>query len=362
MAKDVLRVGVIGTGMISHSHAKQYQTMPNVRITAAVDIDRSKLEAYAKAYSVPKVFTDWRELLEQRDVDAVSVCLPVHLHAPATVDALKAGKHVLCEKPMARDGAEAQAMVDAEKRSGKKLMVYYRQRFSSSARRAKEIIDAGELGRVYFSRVVGYRWRGRPNFDMPGFGAWFMKKELAGGGVMMDLGGYSLDLVLGLLDFPKIATVSACMYAEIDKEKAKAAGVDVEDLAVGMVRLADGGSIWLESAFAANVQEPGSEILLGTDAGLRLTPLTLYQQFWYRGNKPTVIEIEVPRDPHEMGYLTAQETFVDSCLNDKPVPVSSGAEGLVVTKVQEAFYRSAEAGREVAFADERGKKRGARAR
>ncbi len=349
MARKKLRMGIIGTGMIANSHAKQYQAMENARITAVADIDRARAKTFAKTYNTAKVFTDWKDLLEQPNVDAVSICLPVHLHAPATIDALEAGKHVLCEKPMARNASEAQAMVDAEKKTGRKLMVYYRRRFSTSARRAKEIIDAGELGRIYFSKLLFHRWRGRPGYDMPSFGAWFMKKEQAGGGIMMDMGGYSLDLILGLLDFPRIKAVSAAMYREIDKEKAEAAGVDVEDLAVGLVRLADGGSIWIDVAFAINADEPNAELICGTEAGLRLTPLTLYKHLWYKGNTPTSIEIELPRDPHKMGHLTAQETFVDCCLNDRPIPISSGEEALVVTKVQDAFYRSAEAGKEVAF-------------
>ncbi len=349
MARKKLRMGIIGTGMIANSHAKQYQAMENARITAVADIDRARAKTFAKTYNTAKVFTDWKDLLEQPNVDAVSICLPVHLHAPATIDALEAGKHVLCEKPMARNASEAQAMVDAEKKTGRKLMVYYRRRFSTSARRAKEIIDAGELGRIYFSKLLFHRWRGRPGYDMPSFGAWFMKKEQAGGGIMMDMGGYSLDLILGLLDFPRIKAVSAAMYREIDKEKAEAAGVDVEDLAVGLVRLADGGSIWIDVAFAINADEPNAELICGTEAGLRLTPLTLYKHLWYKGNTPTSIEIELPRDPHKMGHLSAQETFVDCCLNDTPIPISSGEEALVVTKVQDAFYRSAEAGKEVAF-------------
>jgi len=349
MSKEKLRIGIIGAGMIANSHAKQYQAMENAVMTAVADVDENRAEAFAKTYGIPKVSTDWKELLEQKDVDAVSIALPVYLHTPATIDALEAGKHVLCEKPMARNAQEAQDMVDAEKRTGKKLMVYYRRRFSSSARRAKEMIDAGELGRVYYSKLVFHRWRGRPGYDMPRFGAWFMNKEQAGGGIMMDMGGYSLDLILGLLDWPEVKAVSACMYREIDKETAAEAGVDVEDLAVGLIRLADGGSIWLEVAFAINVEEPNSEIICGTDGGLRLTPLTLYKHYWFKGTAPTAVEIELPRDPHELGYLTAQETFVDCCLNDTPIPISSGEEALMVTKVQEAFYRSAEAGREILF-------------
>jgi predicted dehydrogenase len=349
VAKKQLRIGIIGTGMIADRHAKEYLKMDNAAITAAADLDGARVKAFAKTHGITKTCTDWKELLEQDNVDAVSVCLPVHLHAPATIDALEAGKHVLCEKPMARNGSEGQAMVDAEKRSGKKLMVYYRRRFSTSARRAKEMIDSGELGRIYYSKFVFHRWRGRPGFDMPEFGAWFMKKELAGGGIMMDMGGYSLDLILGLLNFPKIKSVCAAMYREIDQEKAGAAGVDVEDLAVGMVRLADGGTIWLDTAFAVNVDEPNCELIFGTEAGLRLTPLTLYKHFWFKGNAPTAIEIPVPRDPHEIGCLTAQETFVDCCLQNKAIPISSGEEALQVTKVQDAFYKSTEAGKEIPF-------------
>jgi len=151
VAKKKLRVAIIGTGMIANRHAKEYQKMDNARLTAAAATNRPRAKAFAKTYQIGKVLTAWEELLEQDDVDAVSICLPDHLHAPATGNALEAGKHVLCEKPMARNASEGQAMVDAEKRSGKKLMVYYRRRFSPSARRAKEIIDAGELGRIYYS-------------------------------------------------------------------------------------------------------------------------------------------------------------------------------------------------------------------
>ena len=349
MSKAQLRVGIVGTGMIANRHAKEYSGMDSVALVAVADIDRGRAKAFAETYGAGKVFTDWKDLLAEPEVDAVSICLPVHLHAPATVDALEAGKHVLCEKPMARSAAEAQAMVEAARRTGKKLMVYYRRRFSPAGRRAKEIIDAGELGRIYYSKLVFHRWRGRPGYDLRGFGAWFMKKELAGGGIMMDMGGYSLDLILGLLDFPKVAAVSAATYQEIDREEARAAGVDVEDLAVGMVRLADGGTIWVEVAFAVNVEEPNAELIFGSEAGLRLTPLTLYKHYWFKGGTPTAIEIDLPRDPHQSGYLTAQETFVDCCLEDKPIPISSGEEALMVTKVQEAFYRSAEAGEEIPF-------------
>jgi predicted dehydrogenase len=341
-----LGIGIIGAGMIANSHAKIYSQIKGVKVIAVADIDEGKAKAFAKEHKVKYTFRDWRDLLSMDEVDAVSICLPVYLHAPATVDSLRAGKHVLCEKPMARNASEAEEMVEEAKRSGKKLMVYYRSRFSPEARRAKEVIDSGELGRIYFVRCIGHRWRGRPGFDegMKAFGSWFMKKELAGGGTMMDLGGYSIDLVLGLLGFPEVDSVSCSMYQEIDKEKAIAAGVDVEELAVGYIRLRDGGAIWIESSFAVNVPDPGGVFFFGSKAGMRLSPLTIYKD---RDGKPEEVLVDIPKDRKAAGYWNPQEHFVDCILQDKPIQISSGEEALVVTRIQEAMYRSAELGGEV---------------
>src|SRR5438093_1482961 len=191
--------------MIAHrSHAEAFQLIPEAEVVAVADVDRGRAQAMAEKYEIPQLFTSYEEMLAQADLDAVSVALPVFLHAPATIAALEAGKHVLCEKPMARSGAEAQAMVDAAKKNGRKLAVYWRNRFGARAIKAKQIIDAGELGRVYYVRTIGLRWRGRPGFDarMSSFGRWFGSKEQAGGGALMDLGGYHPDCVLGLLGLP----------------------------------------------------------------------------------------------------------------------------------------------------------------
>lgn len=344
---DRLNVGIIGTGMIAHSHCQRYQQMKDAKTIAVADINKNRAEEFAKKYDIPHVYKDYKKLLEREDIHAVSICLPVFLHAPVTIDALNSGKHVLCEKPMAMNGKEAEAMVKAAKRNKRKLQIYYRYRFSPEGRRAKEIIDRGELGEIYFVKIVWDRWRGRPGFDWPGFGDWFLKKEKAGGGVIMDLTGYQIDLALGLLGFPKVKSVSCNIYQEIDKAEVKRKGIDVEDFASSFIRLENDVSIYIETALAVNVDKPNETLFYGSEGGLSIFPLVFYKDFWFKKNQPTGISIKVPDNPESTGYYDPQYYFVRSILDDKPIFMCSGEEGVIITKVQEAMYRSAEAGREV---------------
>jgi predicted dehydrogenase len=342
---DRVKIGIIGAGMIAHrSHAEAFQQVPEAEVVAVADVDAERAREFAAKYEIPQVFSSYEELLARAGVDAVSVALPVFLHAPATIAALEAGKHVLCEKPMARTSAEAQAMVDAAGRTGRKLAVYWRNRFGARAIKAKQMIDAGDLGRIYYVRTIGLRWRGRPGFDtrMTRFGKWFGSKEHAGGGPLMDIGGYNLDLVLGLLGFPKVLSASAATWRAIDRERADQEGHDVEDLAVGLIRLEGGGVISIESSFAGNIDEPNGTWLFGTRAGLRLDPLTLYRE---RDGEKKVTDI----DTADVVPLNPVRQFVESIQQDRPISICSGEEALMVTRIQELLYRSAEAGHEIPF-------------
>jgi predicted dehydrogenase len=345
---DTVKVGIIGAGMIANrAHAEAFQAVPGAEVVAVADVDEPRARAFAEKYSIPQVFSDYETLLARAGVDAVSVPLPVFLHAPATIAALKAGKHVLCEKPMARNSAEAQAMVDAANRSGKKLAVYWRHRFGAQALKAKQIIDSGELGRIYHVRTVGLRWRGRPAFDtrMTRFGKWFGSLEQAGGGPLMDIGGYALDLVLGLLDFPKVRSASAITFREIDRERMDREGYEVEDLAVGLVRLENGGSISIESSFASNIDGPNGTWFFGTKGGLHLDERRALNLFRDRdGEKETV-----PVDTSDVTGTSAPAEFIRAIREDTPIHTSSGEQALQVTRLQETLYRSAAAGREVPY-------------
>jgi predicted dehydrogenase len=340
-----VKIGIIGAGMIAHrSHAEAFQQVPEAEVVAVADVDAARAKEFAEKFDIPQVFASYEELLSKGGVDAVSVALPVFLHAPATIAALEAGKHVLCEKPMARSSAEAKAMVDAARKSGRKLAVYWRNRFGARALKAKQLIEAGDLGQIYYTRTVGLRWRGRPGFDarMASFGRWFGSKEQAGGGALMDIGGYNLDLVLGLLRFPRILSASALTWRAIDRQRADREGYDVEDLAVGLIRLEGGAAISIESSFAGNIDEPNGTWLFGTKAGLRLEPLTLFRD---DAGQKKVVDVETG----DVTPLSPVREFVEAIRNDQPIRICSGEEALMVTRVQELLYRSAEEGKELPF-------------
>jgi predicted dehydrogenase len=345
---DPVKVGIIGAGMIAHgSHAEALQKLPGVEVVAVADVDGARAREFATKFRIPQVFTEYEAMLARAELDAVSVALPVFLHAPATIAALQAGKHVLCEKPMARTGAEAQSMVDAARASGKKLAVYWRNRFGAQAMKARQLVESGELGRVYYVRTIGLRWRGRPSFDarMTRFGKWFGSKEQAGGGPLMDIGGYALDLVMGILGFPKVRSASGVTFREIDRERADREGYDVEDLAVGLIRLENGACISIESSFAANIDEPDGTWLFGSRAGLQLDhgrPMTLYRD---RDGQRETVEV----DTSGVTGTSATAEFIRAIREDRPIAISSGDEALIVTKIQETLYRSAAAGHEVPY-------------
>ena len=345
---DKVRVGIVGTGVIAKFHVMGYEYSGRAEVVAAADVNEQALGAFCDEYHVPQRFTDYRDLLALEDVDAVSVCLPVFLHAPVTIDALKSGKHVLCEKPMSLTAEEAEQMVAAAEESKRRLMVHYRYRYTSAAQEAKRIIDRGELGEIYFARAIGHRFRGRPVLDHAGLGRWFIDPNKAGAGALFDLAGYTLDLVFWLLGFPEIHSVSAATYQEIDKERAEAEGFGVDELGMGMIRLAAGGTVWIERSTALNT-DPGSGSgteILGDKAGLRLSPLTLHRPD--ANGDLEKVAIEVPPETAERPvHVMPAKQFVDSILDGTPLRDCSGEEGLYVQRILNAMLESAEQRHEV---------------
>jgi predicted dehydrogenase len=339
-----ITVGIIGAGMISHgSHAGAFSREPGVTIAAVADIDADRARSYAEKHSIPKWFTSYDEMLRSVELDAVSVALPVFAHAPATLAGLAAGKHVLCEKPMARNLAEAESMVEAARRSGKKFQIYWRQRFSPQAQRARQLIAEGRLGSVYYARSAELRWRGRPGFDRrwPGYGKWFGHKDEAGGGTLMDIGGYSIDLVLGLLDFPEIESVSGTTFEGIDERRRVQEGWNVEDFAAAFIRFKSGAVFHLETAFASNIDEHEGTWLFGSGAGLKMRPLTLFRPD-AEDNK-----VEEAIDVSGAAPTSPVHQFITAIRDDRPIEICNPEEALIIQRVQDAIYRSAEAGRSV---------------
>ena len=344
-----IRVGIIGTGGIANvAHVPGYLAMADrgVEIAGLCDIKPEALKNTLKKYpmDVP-TYDNYDKMLRDKSIDAVSVCTPNNAHRPATIAALKAGKHVLCEKPIAKNCAEARKMAAAAKKYKRKLMIAQNNRWSPGSQAVKRAIDADYLGDIYYVRAQCLRRR-----EVPGWGN-FISKEIQGGGPMVDIGVHILDLCLYLMDFPKPVAVSGAAYTKFGNRK----GViglwgqwdpkkyTVEDWSVGFVRFANGATLTLEASFAANIEKPVFDAwLLGTKGGAEARTGKLFTEdagtLWDR------IPYGLPEKVNT--YNREIEMFVAAIRENKPVPVPP-EQALVTQSIIDGIYESAETGKEV---------------
>ncbi len=228
------------------------------------------------AHPDAQVYEDYRQLIARKDIEVVHVCTPNSSHSEITVAALHAGKHVMCEKPMAKTSAEAKAMLDAAKATGKKLTIGYQNRFRSDSQFIKSLCDKGELGDIYLGKAFATRRRGVPIWGV------FMNKELQGGGPLIDLGTHALDLTLWMMNNYEPVSALGSTYDMIGKMGSPANGMgawdpakyEVEDSAFGMVKFKNGATVVLEASWAINmiVANEAMTMLMGTKAGADMFP------------------------------------------------------------------------------------------
>ena len=216
-AERPLRVGVVGLGYAGRTHLTSYLPIPGVEVVALAGLEPDRLQYLGTEYGVPHLHARWEDLIARDDLDAVSVCSPTHLHAPITIAALESGRHVLCEKPLARTGAEGEEMVRAAAKAGRVLQIAFNHRERGDVHALKQHIDSGGLGHIYYAKT---RWVRRSG--IPGLGSWFTNREMSGGGPMIDLGVHMLDLSLYLLGEPRVTSVSASTYSELGSRGAAA--------------------------------------------------------------------------------------------------------------------------------------------
>lgn len=347
MVNKKLKLGVIGLGM-GRAHVKSFKEHPGAEVVALCDRNAELLERMRQEYKIPKTYTDAEKMLKEADLDAVSIAVPNAFHAPLTIAALKAGLHVLCEKPMAMTVAESLEMQAVAKKAGKNLMINFSFRYTPASFALKQQVESGALGDIYFGRSVWHRRRG-----IPGFGGWFTDKSLAGGGPLIDLGVHRLDLALWLMGYPEPVAVTGSAYNKIAAEKAKKEKkkYTVEDVACGLVKFANGATLILEASWALNIKEAEHMVtsLYGTQGGLVQYNLNegydfaceIYTEengclFTKKLNRTTV---SVPPSYHE---------FINSILEKRP-PSATGAEGIKVMKILEGIYKSAETGKEIRY-------------
>ncbi|GEN89932.1 Gfo/Idh/MocA family protein [Oceanobacillus sojae] len=316
-----LKVAVIGCGSIAtHRHLPEYAANENVEITAVCDIVGERAEEAAAKYQA-KAYTDYKTLLKEESIDAVSVCLPNYLHAPVSIDALNTGAHVLCEKPMATSIEEADKMIEAAERNGKKLMIGHNQRFVASHQKAKELIESGAIGKVYSFRTA-FGHGGPEGWSADGKESWFFKKDEAFIGAMGDLGVHKADLARYLLQ-DEFVEVGA--FVETSAKE----NTDVDDNATLILKSAKGTIGTLAASWAYTAKEDNSTIIYGEKATLRLEDDPTYSLVAQYANGETVkYELGAIQSNDEGGQTTTHviNHFIEAIQNNT-VPLIDGIEG-----------------------------------
>lgn len=349
---QVLRVGIIGAGGIAKDvHIPNYLKQGSkVKLVGIADVVRGNAESLASKHNIEHIFTDFQEMLDTIELDVVSVCTPNKFHAVASIAALKAGCHVMCEKPPAMTVAEAEQMADASQRAGKLLTYGLSFRHTPEVDTLKRFIDADELGEIYAARVHAIRRRG-----IPGWGV-FTNKELQGGGPLIDIGVHMLDTALYLMGYPEPDTVFGVTYRKLGNKKGVGlagewdwVNFSIEDMARGMITFKNGSSIILESAFAANIEKHDemSVSLMGDQGGGDVFPLKMYQE-----KHQTLIDITPSHLPNKGNYELQMERFINCCLTGEQ-PISTADQGVKLQKVINGLYESAEKGEAVKLANDK---------
>ena len=359
---DILRIGIRGCGGIANGkHMPALKKQKDVQMVAFCDIIEERAVKAAKDYGTPdaKTYTDYKKLLEDKTIDVVHVCTPNKEHSFITIDALEAGKHVMCEKPMAKTYAEAKAMLDAAKRTGRKLTIGYQNRHTPQALYVKQACDEGVLGDIYYANAIALRRRAVPTWGV------FLNEEEQGGGPLIDIGTHALDLTLWCMNNYRPKMVVGTKYRKLaDQTQTANAWGDwdpkeftVEDSAFGFVVMENGATIILQSSWALNILDANEAAfrLCGTKAGAdtvdgaRINGVKYGRQYvekpalnaggvaFYDGTSASPSDLDMAQ------WINAIRTDSDPCVLPE--------QALCVTRILEAIYTSSETGKPVYFED-----------
>jgi predicted dehydrogenase len=364
MAKK-LTVAIAGAGMIANAgHIPAWLHLEDdVELVGIYNHRLDKARHTADRHGIPHAYDDWNKLLCDLEPDVVSICTPNTSHKAYTISALEAGAHVLCEKPIAASYASALEMYDAALKADRVLFVGQTGRFYSSAVAAYEFASSGQLGEIYYAEASALRRRG-----VPKWGRFHIQAD-SGGGALVDIGVHALDLLLWLMGNPRVVSATGATYRKLaDQDEQLVTSLvdsgapvglfdprpydyhefDVEDMAVGFLRLENGATISIKASWAANVPPGmGGSMILGTQGGLRLRPLTLVRNM---GGYQVDVTPQVPADPDVPFYGHWLETeHLVQVIRGQAESIVRRAEVLNVIRALEGLYLSAREGREVRF-------------
>ena len=343
--KKKTRVGFIGGGGIGRTHMRHLSKFDDVELVAVADISENALDLCREQFGLKHCCTDYRELLEIEEIDAVTVCTPNALHHQPTIDALRAGVAVMVEKPMAMNAKEAAEMVATAEETGRLLVIGFQYRFRSNAQMLKRSIDKGIFGKVLYARCQALRRRGIPNWGV------FGRKDLQGGGPMIDIGVHIVEVAHYLMGSPKPVAAFGSTYTYLGDRKSNVVSqwphwdyktYTVEDLAVGMVRFDNGATLTVESTFAAHIEKGAFNfVLMGEKAGAQFDPPMIFKD-----EADTMVNLTPDFLPNDDYFEFKMRHFIDCVRTGKPSQ-APGEHGLLVQQILDGIYRSAETGREV---------------
>ena len=344
-----LKVGIIGVGGISRSHLPGWSASQHAEVVAGSDVVEEALKEWGATNGVDRLYNDPAALFADSDIDIIDVCTPNMYHAPLSIAALEAGKHVICEKPLAPTPGEVQRMIEARERSGKMLMTAQHFRFEGSSKALKAEIDAGALGEIYHARSWMLRRAGAPT--KPGF----ILKQHSGGGPCIDIGVHILDLTLWMMGNPQPVTVSGVARNELARRggfsswerRTMPAEIDVEEFAAAFVRFANGATLVIEVSWLLHHDTMGEDMqmwLYGTDGGSHWPSCQILDS-----NNETMQQYNRTLKLFPPGLEAhAQECveFARAVAEGAPSPVPA-EQSLQVLKILDGIYRSQKAGSEV---------------
>ncbi len=344
-----LRMAIIGCGGIAQTHMAALKKIPEVEVVAGCDIKPDRLEHFQQTWGVTELYEDWRKLLKDVELDAVSVCTPNGVHAPAAIDASKAGLHVITEKPMAMNPKECQQMIDAARKAGKQLAVGFQYRYHPNSQFLKKAADEGQFGNVMFVKCRALRRRGIPNWGV------FGQKHLQGGGPMIDIGVHVIEMAHYVMGSPRPVTASGNTWTWQGNKKSDIASMwpnwdyktyTIEDMAIGQIRFENGAIMQIEASFCNHIEKDVWNFdLVGEKGGCSWDPPMIFRdQAGYMTNiTPGWISREA--DFTSM-FTTKLQNFVNACLKGTPL-TAPGEAGMAVQKILDGVYRAADAGKEV---------------
>ncbi|MBQ4637991.1 MAG: Gfo/Idh/MocA family oxidoreductase [Clostridia bacterium] len=366
MAK-VLRVGFIGCGGIAtgkHLPAQaRLQDEGRVELVAFCDLKIERAQAAAEKYGVPgaQVTADYTEVIARDDIDVIHVLTENVGHAPISIAAMRAGKHVMCEKPMAKTYQEALEMCKVAKETGKKLTIGYQTRFDKENLYLKQICDEGMLGDIYYARCVYTRRRGLPTWGV------FTDKEKQGGGPLIDIATHELDRTLWYMNNYEPDRVLGVTFQKLNyANSANSSGpwnpdeMDVEDSAFAIIKMKNGATIMLECSWCLNFNVPNASVLCGTKAGADRMENKIRLNV---DHGQTLMDIECKPDKYSINLVKdlnwdrrtqywgkdlEAETFYRAIVEDKD-PVVLPEQAAVVSRILEGIYISAQTCKEYIF-------------